>query len=354
MSRKEHVLKKLLEYTEDEEIYRRYYELRDDDTARHEFLASVEAYAQDHHLFIEEYPFITIPTLFSERNISPLLGITEKENVFLMKHARYTPVFVHQQDFFEAIYILRGACRQMIDGEEVPLRRGDLCFIPPFVEHTLEIFDDSIAINLQIRRDTFDDIFFNTLRSNSILAMFFMSCLYSKSPTKKIVFSTGEDEEIENLILEMYEEILFRDEYSPRLLSSMTSLLFVKTLRGYSDTAILKSNTPEQRTSKRALRLIAYINDHYQDITLEELADHFHYSAPYCSKLIRNETGMGFVFFVSHVRMNRAAILLQNTNNTIVNIANMVGYENTESFIRAFQKVYKMSPGNYRKSIVPT
>lgn len=215
-----------------------------------------------------------------------------------------------------------------------------MCFVPPFVLHTLEVFDDSVVINLQIRRDTFDDLFFNSLRANNILSVFFMSCLYSQNPAKRIVFSTNGDEEIRDLVLNMYEEIVFRDEYSARLLASMVPVLFVKTLRGYGKTASLKTATPQMRSSRIALRLITYINDNYKDITLEALAEHFNYSVPHCSKLIRDETGTGFVFFVRRVRMSRAASLLQTTSSSIADIGEMVGYDTTESFIRAFQKVY--------------
>lgn len=350
MTRRERVLDTLYSYNENEKIYKRYYELRDNDEARHAFMNRVEDYVRKHYLFIDEYPFISVPDFFSESNILPQLGLTKRMNVYLMKHDRYTPVFLHRQDFFEVVYVLSGSCDQMIDGEAVPLKKGDMCFIPPFVPHTLEVFDDSVIVNLQIRRDTFDDLFFNLLRYDNILSDFFMSSLYSQHPANRIVFSTGDDEEIPIWILEMYEEMLFPDEYSGKLLIGEISALFIKTLRGYGKTASLKKDTAHLRSSRNALRLITYINDHYRDITLEKLAEQFNYSVPYCSKLIRDETGMGFVFFVRRVRMNRAASLLQNTGSSVANIGEMVGYENTESFIRAFQKVYHQSPRAYRKS----
>lgn len=351
MDRRANVLRKLLDYSEDEIIYRRYYELRGDDAARKALLAEVEDYAREHYLFLEEYPFIVIPKLFSENSILPHLGLSRESNVYLLKHNRYTPVFLHQQDFFEIVYAFSGSCNQRIGQQSVPLKQGDLCFIPPYVEHTMEVFDDSVMINLQIRRDTFDDIFFNSLRANSILSEFFMSCLYSQNPAQHIVFSTGDDQEIQNQILEMYEEMIYPDEYSRRLLSSMVPVLFVKTLRGYGNTARLGSSAQRSKTSQNALRLVAYINDNYKDVTLESMASHFNYSVPYCSKLIRDETGTGFVFFVRRVRMNRAATLLQSSNASVATIGEMVGYENPESFIRAFQKVYHQSPSAYRKSV---
>ena len=86
-------------------------------------------------------------------------------------------------------------------------------------------------------------------------------------------------------------------------------------------------------------------------MTLEDVATHFNYSVPHCSKLIRDETGIGFVAFVRRIKMNHAVALLLNTRTSVADIASMVGYENPESFIRVFQKVYQMSPTAYRKKV---
>ena len=214
---REAIIHHLQEYTSDELIYKRYYELRNDPDSRAIFLKAVENTVRERYLFIPEYPFIQIPELFTEKTILlPTLPINETINVHLLKHSRYTPIFEHMQDYFEIIYVLSGKCGQTVDNEQLPMAQGDLCFIPPFTKHTIEVFDDSVVLNIHIRRETFDDIFFNTLRANSILSDFFMSCLYSKNPAHWILFSTGEDEEIRNLILDMYQEILYRDEYRRR------------------------------------------------------------------------------------------------------------------------------------------
>jgi AraC-like DNA-binding protein len=58
---------------------------------------------------------------------------------------------------------------------------------------------------------------------------------------------------------------------------------------------------------------------------------------------------MGFVAFVRKTRMTHATALLRNTTTPIADISYMIGYENPESFIRAFKKMYTVSPSQYRK-----
>lgn len=78
------------------------------------------------------------------------------------------------------------------------------------------------------------------------------------------------------------------------------------------------------------------------------------YSVPHCSRLIRQETGVGFAAFVRNIKMNHAVSLLRNSRIPVSEISSIVGYENPESFIRSFQKVYHISPTTYRKQKTDT
>lgn len=352
MINREKLMRELTEYTEDEKIYKKYYELRNDPQARRLYLAEIEDYVRKHHMIIPELPFTLHPVLLSEDLFYPSLAISRGSNINVVKHLRYTPVFEHAHTFFAVVYVLTGTCGHTLDGKDSPLKKGDVIFIPPYTTQTFEVFDDSVVLSLHIRKDTFDDIFFNILRYNNILSDFFMSHLYSKSPAKSILFPTGSDDEIQGMILEMYHEVQLDDDYSWRLLNNLLSLFFVRLLRGYSDQAVITDYSDHTKTESNRLRILSYINDHYRDVSLEELAAHFNYSVPHCSKLIRDETGIGFVAFVRRIKMNHAVSLLIHTKTSIADISDMIGYENPESFIRAFRKVYQISPAAYRRQQV--
>ena len=348
MDSHEELLKKLLPLQEEELVYKRFYELRDDPRGKRAYMAEMEDYVRAHRLLIFDYPFVTHPELLREEDLYTHLSITRGSNVNVVRHLRYTPVFTHSHSFFTVLYVLRGHCGHTVDGAELPMEEGDVFFLPPYVRQTIAVFDESLVLNLHIRRDTFDDVFFNALRYNNILSDFFMSCLYSREPVNGILFRTGRNADVEALFLEMYQEALLDDAYSWRLLNYLVPLLFAKLLRGYSDKAVFTGGGRQNADSGK-LRMLSYINDNYRTVTLEELAAHFNYSVPHCSKLIREETGVGFVGFVRRIKMNHAAALLQNTRSTVADISSLVGYENPESFIRVFKKVYGMSPTDYRR-----
>ena len=343
-------LQSLLEYTEKEKVYKKFYEVKDDPEAKEAYMKEIEDYVRSAHLLIFDFPFITHPPLLREEDLFSYLSITKGSNVNIVRHLRYTPVFTHSHSFFTVLYVLSGQCRNhKVGNANVPMREGDVFFLPPYVTQTIEVFDDSVLLNIHIRKDTFGDYFFNVLRRKSILSNFFISSLYSKDPVSGILFHTDGNQEIRQLYLDMYHEVCVDDVYSWRLLDHMVPILFAKLLRGFSDRIEMIDSSEKAKLDDPRLLILSYINDNYRTVTLEQVAEHFHYSVPHCSKLIQNTAGMGFVAFVRKTRMTHATALLRNTTTPIADISYMIGYENPESFIRAFKKMYTVSPSQYRK-----
>ena len=87
----------------------------------------------------------------------------------------------------------------------------------------------------------------------------------------------------------------------------------------------------------------------YASITLSQLAEKFHYTPEYTSRLCKATTGRSFTQILQQVRLEKAQVLLQDTNLSVANIANQVGYETTEYFIRVFKKQLQMTPTEYRR-----
>ncbi|MDO4285455.1 MAG: AraC family ligand binding domain-containing protein [Eubacteriales bacterium] len=233
----EMILEYLYQYNENEKLYKEYYEARKDEKGLREFLVrnTKESILSKRLIFPELYEE-SVPSekFFSDSNM-----FGRFHNVKITKHDRYTPVFEHSHDMFEMIYVLSGKCRQHISGEEINLDEGDICFIALNTVHTMEVFDDSIVLNILIRHETFDDIFLNSLRNKSILTTFFLNNLYENQKTDYIIFRTSGDSDIKSQILDMYIEQFEEDEYCDNLLIHMASILFNKLLRGYAKTAFV-------------------------------------------------------------------------------------------------------------------
>ena len=104
----------------------------------------------------------------------------------------------------------------------------------------------------------------------------------------------------------------------------------------------------EEGQDERLTAMLNYIQNNYQTVTLESVAEQFHLSEPFVSKYIKDKSGKTFGEHVAHIRMKRAKTLLKNGNMTVENIAYAIGYQNVEHFNRTFKKSFDMTPIQYR------
>ena len=74
------------------------------------------------------------------------------------------------------------------------------------------------------------------------------------------------------------------------------------------------------------------------DISLDDAADYANISKYYFSKLFKKKTGTNFITYVIDERMKIAKILLENTDKPVAAIADILAYDETNYFSKAFKK----------------
>ena len=167
------LINSISKYTKEELIYREYYETLQNNQPLSPFLDKYKD--QTRELQELQHPEKI------DFNPSEDRFISLDRNVSIIKHPRYYPLFYHDHAFFEMIYVLSGSCTQIFENREIQLKAGDLCIMAPKVVHGIKVFDDSIILNILIRRSTFLDIFINTVRDKTQISMFFLNNIYEKT-----------------------------------------------------------------------------------------------------------------------------------------------------------------------------
>ena len=180
-----------------------------------------------------------------------------------------------------------------------------------------------------------------------MIATFFNQSLYSGVHNPYLIIPARGDMVLKEYVLSMFLEYLGKKRYYEKILNNQLMILFAKMLQGYEERIRLPSRM--RRATQESMRILSYIEDNYQNVTLGETAAQFHFSQPYCSKIIKEYTGKSFTQIVQEIRFQKAAILLNNTNISIAEISRRVGFEHVEHFNRLFKKLYHMPPGQYRK-----
>ena len=98
-----------------------------------------------------------------------------------------------------------------------------------------------------------------------------------------------------------------------------------------------------------AKRVVKYIDLNYFDpsLSLAKLGEIFDMPISSLSKFFKDVTGINYSEYLSKIRMEEAKRLLGNENDSIMNIARRVGYENEYSFRRAFKRYEGITPSEY-------
>lgn len=86
-----------------------------------------------------------------------------------------------------------------------------------------------------------------------------------------------------------------------------------------------------------------------QNVGREEIAAHVSLNSDYLSRYFKKEMGISLIQYINDVKMEKAKDLLANTNVSIGNIAQMVGFSHFSHFSSKFKKHTLMSPVDYRK-----
>lgn len=95
---------------------------------------------------------------------------------------------------------------------------------------------------------------------------------------------------------------------------------------------------------------IKYINEHFaEDIDLKKLSVIEHYNISYYTEWFKNKMNVSPVEYIQKLRVKKAKELLLNSNLSILQISQIVGYEHNSSFTRVFKCLEKVTPAELRK-----
>ena len=99
--------------------------------------------------------------------------------------------------------------------------------------------------------------------------------------------------------------------------------------------------------------IISYISNNYEEnLTLTSIANRFGVSKYSLSRMFSNVLGVSFYQYINLLRIDFAEILLVNTDLSITDIAIKCGYNNQQTFNRAFKDRNKTTPSMFRKKML--
>ena len=165
--------------------------------------------------------------------------IPENMDIAFVKHMRYTPAFWHTHEFFELLCAIKGRCRNIFEDTEIVMVPGDICIHSPGTTHTVCAFDDdSVLINILMRRTTFENNFLALMHNDSVLSNFFNRAFFNTTDIPYLIFHTKDDKNIEKYILDAYIESKSLHRYRKEMVNAQISQLIIYMLQKYEQNKI--------------------------------------------------------------------------------------------------------------------
>ncbi len=253
-----------------------------------------------------------------------------RRNVYdrLTDCVEYIPA--HWHEHLEILYFKSGSCNVVCAGESFVAKAGDTVVVNPNELHCTQKSGEGEFFCIHVTPDFFYDVEF----SDALLKTHIVN-----------------DKFISDCVEQMYLEYTGRAEGFDLRIKGITYLLAAHLLRNYkADTLSDSDMILRKNRLNRMGDILSYISRNYQTkLTTNSLAEQFHLTEHYFCSLFKKETGQSPINYINAYRIQKAAILLKNTDQSITQIAMSVGFEDSNYFARCFKKRFGVSAREYRR-----
>ncbi len=265
-------------------------------------------------------------------------------------HIKRTPLYFHQHDFVEILYMYKGSCKQYIENLDncIVLQEGDLFLLNQNVIHAIMQQDEqAILIKIVLPLEVLSYNFIQKMNHDSDLFQFFVD---AKSPQKEYYhylhyIHCTSDEQI--LIEKLMTEYYMKYNYYKETIVCYLELLMIFLERSNNLHHNLRYKLAH--SSLKTGEIIQYIYEHSDTVTLEELSRVFSFNQSYLSRIIKENCKMNFLGLLRESRLEKASIFLSSSDYSVEQIAQMVGYHNAVPIYQGIKEKFGCSPSEYRK-----
>lgn len=247
----------------------------------------------------------------------------------------------HYETTYQVLFVLEGKISYQVGNKKYETSRGGILVLNTMEEHTLRVLEYPYERYLiQIK----SDFFLQEVQYPEIVAVFIkrpvdFSHLFTVS---KPIWNT-----LYEIVQEMEQEYLRKNRYWEIYVGSDLRRMFILIFREHTDMlTIMKSKS----SITIAYKIMNYLEHHFTEvITVDSVAESMYLNKNYIAHVFKNETGFSLMNYVICLRINRAKLLLLETDKNITDIAVECGYTDFTYFSKQFKKKTNLSPSQFRK-----
>ena len=268
------------------------------------------------------------------------------ESIFINAYYnQYESGLISNNDFFVICFIDSGQTTVTCEGQNYILSPGDIFIACPYdrVEFCCTDGGKGSYITLQ---------FYSEVLSIGRNVNPALSKLVSHVKNNNRFFSFFEDNDFEiiNSILAIFDERKSIFSNSEVNLRANTLKIISWILKQQEKKAANQELKKPKKNQHKIEEIIAYVKNHYTEkLQLSEIAKNNYISYSHLSRQFKLATGFTFNEYINRKRVDRSAVLLVTTDDSIAKIAMSLGYGDKSYYTLQFTNYYKMSPSEFRR-----
>lgn len=250
----------------------------------------------------------------------------------LRKGQSYQAMHSHK-DRVELIYLLEGEGKHIIGSTSYDTREGDLIIVNADTPHEEKVRGDK---TLTYCCCAVKGLKLKGRKENQLI-------LDHQRPVIRCKKNKARISSVFELLL---EESTSGTDLSPTLCQNLAAVLIMKVLELSRNC----ESTFSEKESELVNQAKKYLDKNYLNkISLKEVSDFLFVSPFHLDRIFKKNIGFSLNQYVINRKLGHAQSLLTDTDDSIVRIAEIVGYDNPGYFNQLFKKKFGITPGTYRK-----
>lgn len=255
----------------------------------------------------------------------------------------------HWHNEFEICYCIGGNIIYKTAHKEYCLKEGDIVFVNADVIHSVTPVAPTEILNMSVH--FIDESFISGGKGNAFDVEYVFPVKDNEN-IEMILFSGNgpRTETVRNIIAENIAIKKKKDKFWEFKIRNNISTFWECLIEETEEiNTAVKLVTIRDKVLRDAMN---YIQEHYDEkISLSDIASHVHISTRGCSRKFMKHLRVTPMNYLSSVRLSKAAVMLQDTEKSIGDVAFENGFSGGSHFTKVFKEHYKLTPIEYRNSL---
>ena len=285
---------------------------------------------------------------YYKHKIENLLLISKIITIHYFEFDKSFVSHTESHDFWELVYVDKGNLICTVDGDEFVIREGEVVFHKPNVSHSHSAdgkrAPNVFIVSFECKSEAMRYFENRHMKLDGSLIRFIFAIIEESRRTFDLPYS---DPSLKKMKLLDSPAL-----GGQQLIKNYLEILLVSLMRSdsASDSSAAVFLPQEKFDELISDHVIDYMTKHVEErLSVDEICSGLHYNKSYVFRQFKKTTGSSIMAYFTRLKINRAKILLRESDMSVSAISDKLAFDNPNYFSKTFKKITGYTPSTYRK-----